>query len=154
MQGEEKVKVSGYRAPSAQMTSITGDIIANYNTGLCKFLCGMSLRYFYQIPAPVTRPCAAKSFLATRARVPSYFQCVTDPTKLVKYFNWLLCFLDGEFPERISGYERHLKSNACAQPGVRICLIFVAMPRKSLMELLRTQVGLLDVFRGHKVGKL
>ena len=52
MQGEEKVKVSGYRAPSAQMTSITGDIIANYNTGLCKFLCGMSLRYFYQIPAP------------------------------------------------------------------------------------------------------
>ena len=101
MQGEEKVKVSGYRAPSAQMTSITGDIIANYNTGLCKFLCGMSLRYFYQIPAHALHRVPQRGFWLRRARS-SYFQCVTDPTKLVKYFNWLLCFLDGEFPERVS----------------------------------------------------
>ena len=62
LEGVGRVKVSGYRASSAQMTSITGDIIANYNTGLCKFLCGISLRYFYQIPAPALHGVPQRAF--------------------------------------------------------------------------------------------
>ena len=68
LEGVGRVKVSGYRASSAQMTSITGDIIANYNTGLCKFLCGMSLRYFYQIPAPALHVCRKEVSGYARAR--------------------------------------------------------------------------------------